>query len=133
MAAPLYAVQQAIFTVLTGDSTLSGKVQGVLDNVPDEQAFPYIVIGAAVATPDDTHDHEGWQIVCPIDTWSQARGNKEVESIQADLDRLLHHQVLPVSGATWIYSRCDYAEPIRDPDGITRHMNARYRIWVQVP
>lgn len=133
LASALLPVQRAIFAALTADATLPGKVVGIFDQVPDGTGFPYIVIGEATEALADTQDHDGRDITCTLHVWSQAKGFTECLSLAQDLNRILHHQILPLVGASWIYCSCELLEPMHDPDGITRHAVLQYRLFVQIP
>ncbi len=42
---PQKLIQTKLFEILNGDSDLTNLIQGVFDNVPDNQTFPYVTVG----------------------------------------------------------------------------------------
>jgi Protein of unknown function (DUF3168) len=127
-------VQAAIFTVLSNDQALVALGAKVYDDIPDSPPYPYIAIGDGTEILWDTHEHDGRELTQTLDVWSDAKGYAAPEAILDVMNRLLHHQVLPLVGATWIHSLCEFAQPLRDPDlPRLRHIPARYRVWVQIP
>lgn len=128
----LPVIQQAIYSRLTGDSVLMSKVTGVFDYVPDNQTFPYITIGEATSAPYRTFSRFGEEVTVTCHIWSRYDGFKEALDILADMNRLLaDRDDLSVTGYDLICCFFEFSETMRDPDGITRHVVARYRLIVQ--
>ena len=62
MALHSFALQQAIFTALDGatiNDADGNAITGVFDDVPENTAYPYVVIGEEKATNIDTKDKKG--------------------------------------------------------------------------
>lgn len=129
----LLPVQQAIYAALEADAPLLAKVTGIFDQVPDGANFPYVTVGEGTEILWDTQDHDGRELTVTLDVWSQAKGFTEALGITDDLNRLLNHKQLALSGATMVQLWSEMVEPIRDPDGFTRHVVVRYRALVQIP
>lgn len=127
----LLSIQQAIYQILTADTTLMTKITGVFDQAPQDQAFPYVTIGEATSSPFRTMSRFGEEITITLHIWSQYHGFKESNEILAELNRLLADQDLTVTGYDVVSCMYDFSETLRDPDGITRHVPVRYRIIVQ--
>ena len=124
------ATQQAIYTALTGDSTLMALIQGVFDNVPDNQTFPYITIGEGDWNDRGSHSTEGLTGSITINTWSQARGRKTVLDIQAEIDRILHNTNVSISGWSIISLRRDFSTILVEDDNLTYHGVSRFKILI---
>ncbi len=77
----LWPLQKAIFQRLSSDSTLSGMVTGVFDQVPENQPYPYVVIGEPNELPFDTKNTFGEEISLVIHVWSKYPGKKEAYNI----------------------------------------------------
>ena len=124
-------IQNAIYSSLTGDPTIMGKITGVFDNVPGGQAYPYVVIGDAKELSVDTFSRCGREITETIHVWSEAQGFEEAINILGDINRLLDRANLTLTG--FITVRCAYesAETLRDPDGVRRHVPVTYKILVE--
>ena len=127
-ASPFQPIQQAIYNILTNDSTLMTKVTGVFDFVPDNQDYPYVTIGEATSIPYETYDRYGEEVSVVLHVWSRYRGMKQVNEIMDDCKRLLARKSFAVTGWQNISCFHDFSEVIREPDGETRHGVIRFRI-----
>jgi len=131
MADAAFAVQTAVYDRLTGDPTLMALVDAVNDQVPENAAFPYVAIGEDTAVDFGTKSEPGQELTLTLHAWSRAHGRKQVKDILARVHALLHEQALPVSGFSHVLTRFAFTETFRDPDGLTQHGVARYRVVVQ--
>jgi hypothetical protein len=106
----LQAVQQALYTKLTGDSLLMDLVAGVYDMVPQEALVPYIVIGDGQA--EDIPQIQGSVCECTmaLHVWTQGGGRKTALAVLNRLHALLHHGSLSLSGLTLLAMRGVSAE-----------------------
>lgn len=134
----LQVLQAAIYAKLTADTGSGGlfdptapMITGVFDDVPDGQPLPYITIGEATETPWSTFGRVGADDTLTIHIWSQAPGFKEALGILDRLNVLLDGGVLEVDGHVHVGTLYESAETLRDPDGVTRHVVARYRAYLQ--
>lgn len=129
---PAWALQQAMYTRLSGDTELVTTLgAAVYDHVPDSAAFPYVVIGDITETAADTMGTTRRDMTVTVHTWSQAAGFKQVKQIQDRVDDLLDRWSPTVTGWTAIQMLQEFFETFRDPDGTTRHGVSRYRIHIQ--
>jgi hypothetical protein len=125
-------VQQALYTVLSADSTLMAKLAGgVLDYVPAEPAFPYVALGEGTEVPLNVFAKDGRDVTVTLHIWSRAKGFAEADGILDDLNRLLDHKSLTISGYVHIVCAYEFSQTLRDPDGFTRHIPVRFRVTVQ--
>jgi len=123
-----FALQEAIYTRLNNDSTLTSTYgASVYDEVPEGSSFPYVSIGETTALDYSTNDVDGSEQTMTLHVWSQYRGTKETKNILDRLHDLLHDYSLSVTGANLINLRFDFSDLLRDPDGITRHGVIRFR------
>ncbi|MGW0942902.1 DUF3168 domain-containing protein [Streptomyces sp. NPDC002623] len=127
-------VQDAVLAALKADGTLVSLVQGVFDWVKENQPYPYIVIGEAVETPDNTHDSHGSNCVITLHVWSKYRGYRQALQIAARVRALLEHRPLTVAGhrhvATYYVSQQTITDP--EPPGDIRHVPISFRVLTQV-
>lgn len=133
---PLLGVQMALYAKLTADATLMARITGVHDYVPEAAAYPYIVVGEAIETPDNAHDRFGRQTVHTLHVWDQYQGFKRVLEIGARVNALLDHQPLTITGLHHVVTRYEFSQPLVDPegDGDIRHLVLRYRVVTeQIP
>lgn len=129
--APMMPVQDAIRERLTGNADLMDDLTGgVFDYVPEEDVYPFVVIGEATETPDNRHGGFGRQTVVTLHVWSQYRGYAQGLAIAAKVTALLDHQPLTIVGLSHIATRFEYSQTLTDPEppGNIRHVVLQYRI-----
>ena len=129
----LLPVQEAVYALLTGDATLTAKVTGVFDTVPDGQSAPYITIGDATELPFDTFGKDGHDQTLTIHIWSTStEGYSEAYDILDTLTTLLEDTALVVAGhQTVMVNSVDVNSFREDDQRRTRHVAARFRVIVQ--
>ncbi|MGI5443825.1 DUF3168 domain-containing protein [Streptomyces shenzhenensis] len=127
-------VQGAILARLTADSTLMGLITGAFDWVDGNPPFPYVHLGEAIETPDNTHDSHGSQTLVTLHVWSKYRGFKQALTIASRLRALLEHQPLKIPGhdhvATYFVSLIPLTDP--EPPGDIRHVPVAFRVLTKV-
>ncbi|MFA5313221.1 MAG: DUF3168 domain-containing protein [Methanomassiliicoccales archaeon] len=130
-------LQAAVYAKITADTGTGGllaagapMISGVFDEVPEGQAFPYITIGDNTELPWSTFGKDGNNEVLTLHIWSQAKGFREAELILKRLNVVLKGD-LTISGNVHAGTNYEGADTSRDPDGITRQIIARYRVYVQ--
>ncbi|WP_229913658.1 DUF3168 domain-containing protein [Streptomyces capitiformicae] len=130
----LLPLQAAVLTTLKADTQLRGLVQGVFDWVAEDQAYPYIVLGEAIETPDNANDSHGSNTVITLHVWSQYRGYAQALRIAARVRALLEHRPLTIAGhrhvATYYVSQQTLTDP--EPPGDIRHVPISFRVLTQV-
>ena len=133
MALHSFALQQAIFTALdnaTINDVSGNSITGVFDDVPENTAYPYVVIGEETATNIDTKDKDAHEHTLTIHVWSQYRGRKEIKNIMSSVYTTLHNASITVSGASLVNIRHEFENTLTEADGITRHGVIRFRAVV---
>lgn len=136
MAAPtgatsLKALQTALYGKLHGDATLLALVTGVYDDVPEDTNYPYVVIGEFTEEPLNAMGKHGKEVTATLHVWSQYKGFAEAYDIANRIQVLLDEVALTVTGYTHVSTQYEFGESIREPDGVTRHIPLRYRIWLE--
>jgi len=93
-----YAVQKAVYDVLSADATLMATVSGVFDFVPQNTDYPYVTIGNSRLTDYSTVTTTSFRQTLNIQVYSRSRGRKEVSDIMAQVHGLLHDKLylLPI-------------------------------------
>lgn len=94
----LYEAQAAVFQRLEADIDLNSRVSGVFDYVPEETAFPYVVLGRVLSTPLKTKTTIGENVEITLDIWSDYKGKKETIDIANIMKNALSNE-LTVAGA----------------------------------
>lgn len=123
-------VQEAVYAKLTGSASLMGMVSGVFDGrAPEGTAFPYILLGEAIETPDDAHGLFGRQTLVTLHVWSDYPGFAETAAIVGAVQELLDQQILDIAGVRHVSTRFEYAQTLVDPeDPRLRHAVVRFRV-----
>tara|TARA_Y100000004_G_C8937642_1_gene422809 strand:- start:1607 stop:2011 length:405 start_codon:yes stop_codon:yes gene_type:complete len=123
-----FAFQQAIFTALNSDNTLTSTLgASVVDEVKHGTGYPFVSIGEETAREYGTKDLDGGEYTVNIDIWSQYKGSKETKQIMDRVHDLLHNTNISVTGFNLINLRFEFSDIMRDPDGKTRHGVMRFR------
>lgn len=122
-----YSFQQAVYQVLTGDSTLSALIDAVYDRAPQGSPFPYITLGEMDISDWSTKTSTGTEILLNIHIWSRSGGRKETADISDRVYRLLHQASLSVSGQVLVQIRYLSSDIHLEDDGITYQGVMRFR------
>ena len=133
MALHSFALQQTIFTALDGatiNDADGNAITGIFDDVSENTAYPYVVIGEETATNIDTKDKDAHEHTLTIHVWSQYRGRKEIKNIMSSVYTTLHNASITVSGASLVNIRHEFENTLTEADGITRHGVMRFRVVV---
>jgi hypothetical protein len=124
----LWPVQQAVYSKLSGDSTLMSMVTAIADQPDQDQAFPYITLGEASGTPDDLLNATGSQQTLTLHAWDRGTSMSTVKQV---LDRMvvtLHDAQLSISGTQAVRCQVEMADVFREGDGEDRHGVMRVRV-----
>lgn len=127
---PMALVQQAIYSVLTGDATLMGLVTGVFDFVPEGTAYAYVTLGEVITTPENRHRGFGRSVVETLHIWTRERGFAGALAIEDRITQLLDHQPLTLTGHHTVSVRYEFSQTLIDPEppGDIRHIPLRFRV-----
>lgn len=133
MSTPWLDIQRAIYSALTGDGTLTGKVSTrIYDFVPDNIVYPYIFIGDAEYTDQSSHTSDGFEGTFTIHSWARpaTRGRAAVLDIMSDVYRLLHEASLSITGFDIVSLRYDFSTVLVEDDRVTYHGVTRFKILI---
>lgn len=94
----------AIYSKLTGDSTLMALITGVFNFVPQKQTYPYVVINDSdlFETKMNTFAKKGKETRIFIHVHSLYKGDSEALGIAERIDSLLDWQSLTISSNSHI-------------------------------
>ena len=124
-----FEVQKAIYTALTGNSTLMSGITGVFDSVPQDTSGTYVVIGDDTITDWDDDRSAGFDIDADIHVWSPVhRGRATVKLTLSQIYAILHRQLLTVPGADVAETYVTFQDSFLDADGVTYHGVLKVRI-----
>lgn len=126
-----YALQEALYTVLTGDADLMQQVTDVFDYVPPETAYPYVTLGEMRATDVSSVTNKLTRLEVVLHVYSRNRGRKETGEIMARISVLLDEQEPLMNGFTAISLRYSGSDISQERDGLTYHGRMKFDALVQ--
>ena len=121
---PLSEVQAAFFAALVP----AVAPVPVLDAAGPNQSFPYVTIGEFIGGQFDTLGEQAMDLEITVHVWSRQPGMQECQQLMTRAKDALDRQRLPAAGFQWVDTIWEYAQTLREPDGITRHGILRFRI-----
>jgi hypothetical protein len=131
MAFHSWELQKALFSTLNGSVTgMESASVSVYDDVPENTAYPYVVIGEESTSNNGSKDLDGLEHTITLHVWSQYRGRREIKEIMESVYSLLHNTAITVSGASLVNIRQEFSTTLAENDGITRHGVMRFRAVV---
>lgn len=119
----LLSLQAAVYAALTAGS----PEYPTFAHVPQDTAYPYVVMGAWTGLPDGALDEaDALDATLTLHGWSGYHGPKEALEIADWIRGRLHHQ--EIAGAWTCYE--EFAEVFAEGEGDDRlyHLVVRYRI-----
>lgn len=114
-----YPLQQAVYELLSGDSTLLTLVEAVYDRPPEGSAYPYVTLGESKIVDWSTKTTVGTEQHLKLHIWSRNGGRKEIAIIMERIYVLLHQASMSVTGHTLVLMRFVSSEIILENDGYT--------------
>ena len=126
---PLSEVQTALYAALVP----ALAPVPVLDLAGPDQEYPYITIGEMIAGHADTLNDQGVDIDMTVHIWSRERGMQECQQLMQTAKDALDRKTFPVTGFQWVTTIWNYAQTMRDADGVTRHGILRFRVMTFQP
>lgn len=125
----LLPVQGAMFARIKADAVLNAAIGGrVYDEPPEGAAYPYVVLGDGVETPDNEVAAFASRVAATLHVWSAYRGFREALVIAGHLIRVLDRQPLVVEGRGVVAVRHEQTITLRDPDSDVRHVVVRFAV-----
>jgi len=137
MSLSIGTVKTSMFSVLKNDSTLTARITGVFDFVPNNTAFPYVTIGDNDLEESklNTFGRKGKELNIYIHIFSAYNGDKEALEIANIIDGLLDWATLTLTSHTHIVTSFEgvriYTEEADPNINKIRHAILRYRVITQ--
>lgn len=126
------ALQQAVYSALTGDTTLMTMISGVYDRVPENAAFPYIALGAIQSRDWSSKTSNGTACVLVLHVWSRGGGRKQSADIMDRVHTLLHQANLSLTGGhNLVMLRFEDADITLQKDGLTYEGAMQFKALVE--
>jgi hypothetical protein len=128
---PTLPIQEAIFERASNDDGLQALSAETFDWVEESAKPPYVVVGEAFTTPDNTHGSIGWITIATLSIWSKERGFREANQIKDRLIELFDHQPLEIDGFHTVEVRFEFDQTLRDPQPTLRRALLRLRVQTE--
>lgn len=125
---PSLAIQRAVVVALKGNTDAGSNV---FDTVPPANPFPRITLGEGQAVGNYADCYEQTETFLQIDIWTSGVGFPASKTIASQVRSLLHDTPLPLTGHHMDLITFASLLPLKDPDGITRHVAMTFRILTQ--
>lgn len=109
MSFAIAAVQQALYSKLTGDGVLMGLVNDVFDVAPQQSPLPYIVVGGVSQEAIVGIARAVWRVNLVLDVWTEAGGRKTALTVLERLKLSLHHGSMVMTGFELMEMRAENA------------------------
>ena len=129
MTSPGWDLQTAAYAALVADSALLALLggEGLYDHVPQNAAFPYVVIDQMQVRDWSTGTERGSEHVLMLHVWSRYEGKHEAYEIADAVREVLDDAELSLGDHRLINLTHQYSDLKRDPDGETYHGVMRFR------
>lgn len=124
-------IQKAVYDKLVAFASLVAAVNGIYDDIPATEGFPYVYIGRHTTDRFNTFDRQGKNMALEIYIYSQYQGNKECLEILDLVIEALDYQTFTVADQDLVYCRYEQHSMYPDPDGRTKVCAATFRIIAQ--
>ncbi|MCH2548123.1 MAG: DUF3168 domain-containing protein [Alphaproteobacteria bacterium] len=126
-----FAMQEALFSVLSNDVALGQAISGVFDHVPPNTAYPYVTLGDMRANNVSSIDSVMSRMDITINVYSRSRGRKQVNDIMQQIYALLHGEEPSIVGHNVINLRYMTSDIEQERDGLTYRGRIRFEAFVQ--
>jgi hypothetical protein len=125
---PLLPLQVALYGLLSAELSVP-----VYDFIPEDAAFPYVVLGECTELPDNDHGQYGSEVTYTFHVWTEAEGYASGLEIVDEISRILDHQKqnLSPTGHLVVSIRRSLTRTMRDPNPRLRHIPVMYRICTE--
>ena len=107
---PLSAIQDALWAVLSGDTTLTDMVT-VTNDATEDQTYPYVLMSNANAVPWNTMGGAttgfGWRCTVTVHGFSRYEGDREILLFMQRVIELLNFRTLTIAGYATVLCELD--------------------------
>lgn len=129
MTSPGWDLQKSAYTALASDGALLGMLGGaaIYDHVPQNAAFPYVVIDQMQLRDWSTGTESGTEHILMLHVWSRYAGKREAYEIADAIREVLDDAKLTLDDHRLVNLAHQYSDLKRDIDGETYHGVLRFR------
>ena len=126
---PMNEIQRALYQALTA----ALAPVPIVDRAGPNQSFPYITIGELYGNETDTLGEQSQDFEFTAHVWSRQKGMAECQALMEKVKDALDRKRFPAATFQWVSTIWEFAQTLRDPDGITSHGVVRFRVLVFQP
>lgn len=128
MSHPGWDLQKTVYSALAADAPLTTLIgEALYDHVPQNAAFPYIVIDQMQVRDWSTGTERGSEHILMLHIWSRYDGKREAYEVADAVREVLDGAELTLEDNRLINLAHQYSDLKRDPDGETYHGVMRFR------
>lgn len=129
MMCPGWDLQTAAYAALAADGALLALLGGerLYDDVPQNAAFPYVVIDQMQLRDWSTGTERGTEHMLMLHVWSRYDGKRETHEIADAVRAVLDGAALTLGNHRLVNLAHQFSDLKRDPDGETYHGVLRFR------
>ncbi|WP_088348505.1 MULTISPECIES: DUF3168 domain-containing protein [Rhodomicrobium] len=128
MTNPGWDLQKTVYTALAADAQLTALIDtGLYDHVPQNAAFPFVVIDQMQLRDWSTGTERGSEHVLMLHVWSRQEGKREAYAIADAVREVLDGAELTLDDNRLVNLAHQFSDLKRDPDGETYHGVLRFR------
>ena len=132
----LLATQEAVYAALKASTAFTSICAGPFDPAPLNQAFPYAAFGEHMESNWYQFQRPSKQIEFVIDVYTQKTlldGYQDALGIIDAITSIIEAKTLTLTGGTFANAENGVmfvqVTKIKEPDGLTRHVEGRWKIW----
>lgn len=127
----LLDMQTAVTTALTGSTAFTNICKGPFDPAPLNQTFPYTAFGEHTESNWYQFQKPSKQIDFVMHIYSQQPTYAEAMNILDVICSVIEAQqlTLPSGHFTNVSIIFESSRKVPEPDGITRHIESRWKVW----
>jgi hypothetical protein len=128
MTSAAWALQAAMFAVLTADSGVTALLGGrIYDAPPQRTQFPYLTFAQSSVRDWSTGSDGGEEHTVTFHVWSREGGRREALAVIDAVRGVLHDAALTLAGHRLVNLRHETSDVRRDTSGELFHGIARFR------
>ncbi len=128
MSNPGWDLQKTVYSALAADAPLTILIgEALYDHVPQNAAFPYVVIDQMQVRDWSTGTERGSEHVLMLHIWSRYDGKREAYEVADAVREVLDGAELTLADNRLINLAHQYSDLKLDPDGETYHGVMRFR------
>ncbi|MEO0946234.1 MAG: DUF3168 domain-containing protein [Pseudomonadota bacterium] len=128
-----YALQEAVFSVLIDDSSLTDLLGGekVFDRAPEGTDYPYVTFTTLNMRDASTTTEAAFECRLTLNVWSRELGRRQVLTILNRIRQLLHDRNLALSDYVLVNLREELSDVLQDGDKLAFRGITRFRAFIE--